>query len=71
MDNQQSVTPEKVITRLVNKLAVCELEEVKRDALIEDYKEKINQLTQANQKLQNENNQLREKGEMQNGIKKD
>lgn len=65
MNNQQQ-TPsygDKVATKLINKLAVAELETVKREVEIDDLNAKIQQLTQANQQLSDENQLLKSKQE--------
>lgn len=62
MNNQQQ-TPsygDKVATKLINKLAIAELETAKREVEIDDLKEKVQQLTQANQQLSAENQQLKQ-----------
>lgn len=61
MNNQQQ-TPgkgEKVASKLINKLALTELELANREVDIDELNEKIQQLTQANQQLQSENQQLK------------
>lgn len=61
MNNQQQ-TPgkgEKVASKLINKLALTELELANREVDIDELNEKIQQLTQANQQLQAENQRLK------------
>lgn len=61
MNNQQQ-TPgkgEKVASKLINKLALTELELANREVEIDELNAKIQQLTQANQQLQSENQQLK------------
>ena len=61
MNNQQAQPGkgEKVASKLINKLALSQLEEVNREVEIDELNAKIQQLTQANQKLQAENQQLK------------
>ena len=61
MNNQQAQPGkgEKVASKLINKLALSELEEVNREVEIDELNAKIQQLTQANQQLQAENQQLK------------
>ena len=61
MDNQQAQLGkgEKVASKLINKLALSQLEEVNREVEIDELNAKIQQLTQANQQLQAENQQLK------------
>ena len=48
---QQSDKAEKVASKLINKLALTELELVNREVDIDELNAKIQQLTQANQQL--------------------
>ena len=61
MNNQQSQPGkgEKVASKLINKLALSQLEEVNREVEIDELNAKIQQLTQVNQQLQAENQQLK------------
>lgn len=61
MNNQQQQTgkAEKVASKLINKLALTELELVNREVDIDELNAKIQQLTQANQQLSAENQQLK------------
>lgn len=61
MNNQQAQPGkgEKVASKLINKLALSQLEEVNREVEIDELNAKIQQLTQANQQLQAENQQLK------------
>lgn len=61
MNNQQTQPGkgEKVASKLINKLALSQLEEVNREVEIDELNAKIQQLTQANQQLQAENQQLK------------
>ena len=60
MNNQQQAgKAEKVASKLINKLALSQLEEVNREVEIDDLNARIQQLTQANQQLQSENQQLK------------
>lgn len=62
MNNNQQSQPgkgEKVASKLINKLALSQLEEVNREVEIDELNAKIQQLTQANQQLQSENQQLK------------
>lgn len=61
MNNQQQAPGkgEKVASKLINKLALTELELVNREVDIDELNEKIQQLTQANQQLSAENQQLK------------
>lgn len=61
MNNQQAQPSkgEKVASKLINKLALSQLEEVNREVEIDELNAKIQQLTQANQQLQAENQQLK------------
>ena len=62
MNNNQQSQPgkgEKVASKLINKLALSELEEVNREVEIDELNAKIQQLTQVNQQLQSENQQLK------------
>lgn len=61
MNNQQAQPGkgEKVASKLINKLALSELEEVNREVEIDELNAKIQQLTQVNQQLQSENQQLK------------
>lgn len=61
MNNQQQQAgkAEKVASKLINKLALTELELVNREVDIDELNEKIQQLTQANQQLSAENQQLK------------
>lgn len=61
MNNQQSQLGkgEKVASKLINKLALSQLEEVNREVEIDELNAKIQQLTQVNQQLQAENQQLK------------
>lgn len=61
MNNQQSQPGkgEKVASKLINKLALSQLEEVNREVEIDELNAKIQQLTQVNQQLQSENQQLK------------
>lgn len=61
MNNQQEQPgkAEKVASKLINKLALSELEEVNREVEIDELNAKIQQLTQVNQQLQSENQQLK------------
>ena len=56
---QQSDKAEKVASKLINKLALTELELVNREVDIDELNAKIQQLTQANQQLSAENQQLK------------
>ncbi|MDY5593769.1 MAG: hypothetical protein SPF48_08775 [Limosilactobacillus reuteri] len=60
---QQSDKAEKVASKLINKLALTELELVNREVDIDELNAKIQQLTQANQQLSAENQQLKSKQE--------
>ena len=60
---QQSDKAEKVASKLINKLALTELELVNREVDIDELNAKIQQLTQANQQLSAENQQLKSKEE--------
>ena len=62
MNNNQQSQPskgEKVASKLINKLALSQLEEVNREVEIDELNAKIQQLTQVNQQLQAENQQLK------------
>lgn len=62
MNNNQQSQPgkgEKVASKLINKLALSQLEEVNREVEIDELNAKIQQLTQANQQLQAENQKLK------------
>lgn len=60
MNNQvQPGKTEQVASKLINKLALSQLEEVNREVEIDELNTKIQQLTQANQQLQAENQQLK------------
>lgn len=60
MNNQvQPGKTEQVASKLINKLALSQLEEVNREVEIDELNAKIQQLTQANQQLQSENQQLK------------
>ena len=61
MNNQQgqSGKAEKVASKLINKLALAQLEEVNREVEIDELNAKVQQLTQANQQLQAENQKLK------------
>ena len=62
MNNNQQSQPgkgEKVASKLINKLALSQLEEVNREVEIDELNAKIQQLTQVNQQLQSENQQLK------------
>lgn len=61
MNNQQTQPGkgEKVASKLINRLAYSQLEEVKREVEIDELNERINQLTQTNQQLQVENQRLK------------
>ena len=62
MNNKQQSQPgkgEKVASKLINKLALSQLEEVNREVEIDELNAKIQQLTQVNQQLQSENQQLK------------
>lgn len=61
MNNQQAQPGkgEKVASKLINKLALSQLEEVNREVEIDELNTKIQQLTQANQQLESENQQLK------------
>lgn len=60
MNNQQQAgKAEKVASKLINKLALSQLEEVNREVEIDELNAKIQQLTQVNQQLQAENQQLK------------
>lgn len=64
MNNNQQSQPgkgEKVASKLINKLALSQLEEVNREVEIDELNAKIQQLTQVNQQLQAENQQLKSK----------
>ena len=64
MNNQQQAgKAEKVASKLINKLALIELELVNREVDIDELNAKIQQLTQANQQLSAENQQLKSKQE--------
>lgn len=65
MSNQQQQTSkaEKVASKLINKLALTELELVNREVDIDELNAKVQQLTQANQQLSAENQQLKSKQE--------
>ena len=56
---QQSDKAEKVASKLINKLALTELELVNREVDIDELNAKIQQLTQASQQLSAENQQLK------------
>jgi len=62
MNNQQQELSygDKVATKLINKLAVAELETAKLEVEIDDLNEKVKQLTQANQQLSADNQQLKQ-----------
>lgn len=60
---QQSDKAEKVASKLINKLALTELELVNREVDIDELNAKVQQLTQANQQLSAENQQLKSKQE--------
>lgn len=61
MNNQQQQAgkAEKVASKLINKLALTELELVNREVDIDELNAKVQQLTQANQQLSAENQQLK------------
>ena len=62
MNNNQQSQPgkgEKVASKLINKLALSQLEEVNREVEIDELNAKIQKLTQVNQQLQSENQQLK------------
>ena len=62
MNNNHQSQPgkgEKVASKLINKLALSQLEEVNREVEIDELNAKIQQLTQVNQQLQSENQQLK------------
>lgn len=62
MNNNQQVQlsrAEKVANKLINKLALSQLEEANREAEIDELNAKIQQLTKVNQQLQAENKQLK------------
>ena len=60
MNNQvQPGKTEQVASKLINKLALSQLEEVNREVEIDELNAKIQQLTQVNQQLQSENQQLK------------
>lgn len=60
MNNQvQPGKTEQVASKLINKLALSQLEEVNREVEIDELNAKIQQLTQVNQQLQAENQQLK------------
>lgn len=67
MNNQQSQPSkgEKVASKLINKLALSQLEEVNREVEIDELNAKIQQLTQVNQQLQAENQQLKSQAQGQ------
>ncbi|PWT33297.1 hypothetical protein DKZ29_06185, partial [Limosilactobacillus reuteri] len=56
---QQSDKAEKVASKLINKLALAELELVNREVDIDELNARIQQLTQANQQLSDENQLLK------------
>lgn len=56
--NAQAVEGTKIANKLINKLAYSQLEEVKREVEIDELNERINQLTQTNQRLESKNQQL-------------
>ena len=58
-NQQQNGKAEKVASKLINKLALTELELVNREVDIDELNAKIQQLTQANQQLSAENQQLK------------
>ncbi|PWT34064.1 hypothetical protein DKZ22_10640 [Limosilactobacillus reuteri] len=60
---QQSDKAEKVASKLINKLALAELELVNREVDIDELNARIQQLTQANQQLSDENQLLKSKQE--------
>lgn len=62
MNNNQQVQlskATKVANKLINKLALSQLEEANREVMIDELNTKIQQLTKANQQLQAENKQLK------------
>ena len=60
MNNQvQPGKTEQVASKLINKLALSQWEEVNREVEIDELNAKIQQLTQVNQQLQAENQQLK------------
>lgn len=62
MNNKQQVQlskATKVANKLINKLALSQLEEANREVMIDELNAKIQQLTKANQQLQAENKQLK------------
>ena len=68
MNNNQQSQPskgEKVASKLINKLALSQLEEVNREVEIDELNAKIQQLTQVNQQLQAESQQLKSQAQGQ------
>ena len=60
MNNQQTQPGkgEKVASKLINKFALLQLEEIDTEVEIDELNAKIQQLTQANQQLESKNQQL-------------
>ena len=74
MNNNQQSQPgkgEKVASKLINKLALSQLEEVNREVEIDELNAKIQQLTQVNQQLQSENQQLKSQTQGQEETKEE
>ena len=58
--NQQVNENAMLATKLLNRLASTELELIRNEIKIDELNQKIAQITEANQKLQNENQQLKQ-----------
>lgn len=58
--NQQVNENAMLATKLLNRLASTELELIRNEIKIDELNQKISQITEANQKLQNENQQLKQ-----------
>lgn len=56
MNNTQNIDANKVITKLLNKLAMQEFKVAKLEVQLEEANARVTQLTEANQRLQFENN---------------
>ena len=58
--NQQVNENSMLATKFLNRLASTELELIRNENKIDELNQKISQITEANQKLQNENQQLKQ-----------
>lgn len=58
--NQQVNENAMLATKLLNRLASTELELIRNEIKIDELNQKISQITEVNQKLQNENQQLKQ-----------